>query len=227
MLDKIEKSIILISGGMDSAVCAGLAALKTNQLYGLHINYGQKTQEKELQSFNLICEHYNFTDKLIVDIEYLTKIGGSSLTDSSIEISKGNINSEEIPSSYVPFRNANILAIAVSWAEVIKANKIYIGAMEEDSSGYPDCREDFFKSFQQTLSLGTKPNTEIRIETPIIHNTKKDIIGIGLKIGVPFEKTWSCYKSNLAACGECDSCLIRLRGWEESGNIDPIKYENN
>lgn len=222
----MKSAVVLISGGMDSAVCAGIASQKAEKLYGLHINYGQKTEKKEQAAFNEICEHYNFCDRLEVNIKYLADIGGSSLTDSKIEVTKGNLDSKEIPNSYVPFRNANILAIATSWAEVINAGEIYIGAMEEDSSGYPDCRKSFFDAFENTINKGTKPDTSIKIITPIIDKSKAEIIKLGTSIGVPFEKTWSCYKSNEIACGECDSCLLRLRGWKNANLIDPIKYEN-
>lgn len=220
----VEKSLILISGGMDSAVCAGIASKNSKQQFGLHINYGQRTEARELKAFNDICNHYKFADKKIVDIGYLAEIGGSSLTDRKINVSNGDLDSKEVPSSYVPFRNANILAIAVAWAEVLSAEEIYIGAMEEDSSGYPDCRASFFKSFEQTIELGTRPETNISIRTPIINKKKSEIIKLGMQISVPFEKTWSCYKSEDIACGRCDSCLLRLRGWKEAELTDPIKY---
>lgn len=220
----MSKAIVLISGGMDSAVCAGIANKQESDLFGLHINYGQRTERKELECFHNICDHYNFVDTLTVDISYLAEVGGSSLTDKKIDVAKGDLESKEIPSSYVPFRNANILAIATSWAEVINAESIYIGAMEEDSSGYPDCRKSFFDSFNETIDLGTKPETKIKIKTPIIDKTKSEIIELGTDINVPFHLTWSCYKSEDLACGECDSCLLRLRGWKLAGKKDPIKY---
>lgn len=222
----LKKAIILISGGMDSAVCAGIAKNQGYEIYGLHINYGQKTEKRELKAFNDICDYYKAENRLVVDISHLVAIGGSSLTDKNIVISKGNLESKEIPSSYVPFRNANILAIATSWAEVIGADAIFIGAMEEDSSGYPDCRKVFFSAFQDTINTGTKPETMIKIETPIIDKTKKDIIILGNNINVPFHLSWSCYQNEEKACGECDSCLLRLRGFQQAKLTDPIEYEN-
>jgi 7-cyano-7-deazaguanine synthase len=221
---KYSKSIVLISGGMDSAVCAGLASQESDKCFGLHINYGQKTQARELRAFNDICDYYQLAGRQSIDISYLKTFGGSSLTDDNLDIDKGDLESKTIPSSYVPFRNANILAIAASWAEVIEADAIYIGAMDEDSSGYPDCRESFFDSFQETINQGTKPETNIKIETPILHLTKKDIILKGKNIEVPFHLTWSCYKNNDLACGKCDSCLLRLRGWNKANLKDPIEY---
>lgn len=223
----MKKAIVLISGGMDSAVCAGIAKETNYEIYGLHINYGQRTEKRELKAFNDICDYYNAKDRLVVDISHLVAIGGSSLTDKNMLVSKANLESKEIPSSYVPFRNANILAIATSWAEVISAKAIFIGAMEEDSSGYPDCRKVFFQAFQETINTGTKPETQINIETPIIDISKKDIIIQGSKIGVPFHLSWSCYQNEEEACGECDSCALRLRGFSQANIIDPIKYVGN
>lgn len=220
----MKKAIVLISGGMDSAVCAGLATEQGYEIFGLHINYGQRTEKRELKAFNNICDYYNAKDRLVVDISHLVSIGGSSLTDKNMLVSKANLESKEIPSSYVPFRNANILAIATSWAEVISAGAIFIGAMEEDSSGYPDCRKVFFQAFQDTINTGTKPETQINIETPIIDISKKDIIIQGSKIGVPFHLSWSCYQNEEEACGECDSCALRLRGFSQANITDPIKY---
>jgi 7-cyano-7-deazaguanine synthase len=224
---KMKKAIVLISGGMDSAVCAGLATEQGYEIFGLHINYGQRTEKRELKAFNNICDYYNAKDRLVVDISHLVSIGGSSLTDKNMLVSKANLESKEIPSSYVPFRNANILAIATSWAEVISAGAIFIGAMEEDSSGYPDCRKVFFQAFQDTINTGTKPETQINIETPIIDISKKDIIIQGSKIGVPFHLSWSCYQNEEEACGECDSCALRLRGFSQANITDPIKYVGN
>ena len=223
----MKKAIVLISGGMDSAVCAGIANNDGFEICALHVNYGQRTQSRELKAFNDICDHYDVKNRLVVDIQYLARIGGSSLTDATIEISEANLESNEIPSSYVPFRNANILSIATSWAEVIEAKAMYIGAMEEDSSGYPDTRKEFFEAYQSTINTGTKPDTQIEIKTPIIDMSKKDIILLGTEIGVPFHLSWSCYKSEDKACGRCDSCALRLRGWEKAELKDPIPYEFN
>ena len=217
-------AIVLISGGMDSAVSLGIAKTLGYDLAALHVNYGQKTEEKEQEAFYDLCEHYNIKNRMIVNVSYLAKFGGSSLTDSSIEVTEADLQNPDIPSSYVPFRNANILSIATSWAEVIDAGAIIIGAMEEDSSGYPDTRKAFFDAYQESVNLGTRPESNIEIVTPIINMSKKDIIMRGYKLGVPFEKTWSCYKNSEKACGKCDSCALRLRGFQEAGIDDPLDY---
>lgn len=208
---------------MDSLVTAAIAFEKY-ELAFLHLNYGQRTEKRELKSFNDIADHYKVEQRLIVNIEYLTQIGGSSLTDKNINISKADLNSTEIPSSYVPFRNANILSIATSWAEVINAKKIFIGAVEEDSIGYPDCREVFYDAFNKVIELGTRPDTNITIETPIIHMKKFEIIKKGSSLKAPFKLSWSCYKNEDKACGECDSCALRLKGFQVAGLVDPIEY---
>lgn len=222
----MEKSIavVLLSGGMDSAVCAALVTVQGYELAALHLNYGQRTQKKELDCYTKLCEDFNIEKKLVVDVSFLSQIGGSSLVDENIEISPSKLGSGEIPNTYVPFRNANILAIATSWAEVLNAKAIVIGAMEQDSSGYPDCRRSFFSAFQSAISLGTKPGTEIKIITPIIDMTKAEIISKGISLGVDFSHTWSCYKSMEKACGECESCQLRLRGFKNAGLTDPINY---
>lgn len=217
-------AIVLVSGGMDSALTAAFAFKKYNLAF-LHVNYGQKTEKRELKAFNDIAKYYGVKQKLIVDIGYLKKIGGSSLTDKKIKITKANLKSKGIPTSYVPFRNANILAIATSWAEVIKAEKIYIGAVEEDSSGYPDCRKKFFDSYNKMINLGTKTGSKIEIITPIIGFSKKDIVLKSFELNSPLHLTWSCYKNNDIACGECDSCALRLRGFQQAGKKDLINYK--
>ena len=219
----MEKAVVLMSGGLDSCVTAGIASLDY-ELYFLHVNYGQKTEKRELRSFYNLYEFFNGKDKLIVDVGYLKKIGGSSLVDVNENIEEGNIERTDIPRTYVPFRNGNILSIGVSWAEVIGANKIFIGAVAEDSSGYPDCRKEFYDAFNKVLKVGLKPETELSIETPIIDMTKSEIIKKGMELNVPFHLTWSCYKNEDIACGECDSCLLRLRGFKNAGFNDPIKY---
>ena len=218
------RSVVLVSGGMDSLVTAAVADGESDELYFLHLNYGQLTEKKEQECFQKIVEFYNPADTLEIDVNYLKKIGGSSLTDTRIKLNDQGL-SEGIPTSYVPFRNAHLLSIAASWAEVIKANRIYIGAVEEDSSGYPDCRESFFRSMEKTIGLGTKPETEIEIRTPVIHKTKAEIIKHGYELKVPFQYSWSCYRNNEIACGTCDSCLLRLKAFEEVGLVDPIPYE--
>ncbi len=218
-----QKAIVLVSGGMDSLVTAAMAA-REYELCFLHLNYGQRTEKRELKAFNDIADYYNVTKKLVVNVEHLSQIGGSSLTDSNIQISNADLYYKGIPTSYVPFRNANILSVAVSWAEVIGAEKIYIGAVEEDSSGYPDCREVFYDAFNKVIELGTKPDTNIRIETPIIHLKKHEIVTKGKDLNVPFELSWSCYRNEDKACGTCDSCALRLRGFQLAGIEDPLEY---
>jgi 7-cyano-7-deazaguanine synthase len=218
-------AVVSLSGGMDSAVCTGLALEMGFEVAALHLNYGQRTQDKELRAFNDLCSFYRIQKKLVVDISYLTSIGGSSLTDHSIAVEKNFHSEVEIPKTYVPFRNANILAIATSWAEVLNANAIFIGAVQEDGSGYPDCRDVFFQAFQQTITTGTKPETVIQILTPLLHLNKKEIVLTGESIGVPFHLTWSCYEHSDKACGECDSCRLRLRGFREASLKDPIEYQ--
>ncbi len=218
------KAIILVSGGMDSCVTAAIAN-QNYQMIFLHLNYGQRTEHRELQAFNDIADFYRIQDRLIVDVGFLKKLGGSSLTDLNIQVSKADLESKDIPDSYVPFRNANILSIATSYSEVIGAVKIFMGAVEEDSSGYPDCRDNFFKAFNKVIELGTKPVTKIEIETPVIHLKKSEIIKLGIELGAPLDKTWSCYQSEDLACGVCDSCALRLMGFQLAGVDDPIEYK--
>jgi 7-cyano-7-deazaguanine synthase len=218
-------AIVLVSGGMDSCVTAAIAQAENAEIAFLHVSYGQRTEGRERRAFQEIADFYNVTKRLDVSIEYLARIGGSSLTDESMEVSKADLESKEIPTSYVPFRNANILAIATAWAEVLGAERIYIGAVAEDSSGYPDCRPEFFAAFEKTIDEGTKPATRIRIETPIIHLSKAEIVRKGIELGAPLHLSWSCYQSERAACGACDSCALRLRGFERAGVRDPIVYQ--
>ena len=218
-----ETAVILVSGGMDSLVTAAIAN-EEYELAFLHLNYGQKTENRELKAFNDIADYYNVKKRLCVNVEHLSQIGGSSLTDNKIDVSGADIGNNGIPTSYVPFRNANILSIAVSWAEVIKAAKIFIGAVEEDSSGYPDCREVFYEAFNRVIEMGTKPDTKISIETPVIHLKKYEIVKKGAELKAPFELSWSCYKNEDKACGECDSCAYRLRGFQQAGIEDLIDY---
>jgi len=217
-------AVVLVSGGMDSCVTAAIALNETDELAFLHISYGQRTETRERQAFNEIADSYQVKKRLDISIEHLAKIGGSSLTDKKIEVSEADLNNKEIPTSYVPFRNANMLSIAVSWAEVIGANAIYIGAVAEDSSGYPDCRPEFYQAFQRTVDAGTKPDTNIDIRTPIIHLSKSEIVKKGIELNAPLHVTWSCYRSEDLACGTCDSCALRLRGFELAGLKDPIPY---
>ena len=218
-------AIVLVSGGMDSCVTAAIARRENDEIAFLHISYGQRTERRERQAFNDIADFYQVEKRLDVSIEYLAKIGGSSLTDSSIEVTEADLESTEIPTSYVPFRNANMLAIATSWAEVTGAKFIYVGAVAEDSSGYPDCRPEFYAAFEKTIDAGTKPETQIKIVTPIIEFSKAEIVQKGIELGAPLNLSWSCYRNEDLACGTCDSCALRLRGFSLAGEIDPIKYK--
>jgi 7-cyano-7-deazaguanine synthase len=209
---------------MDSCVTAAIARRESDRLAFLHVSYGQRTERRERRAFNDIADHYDIEKRLDVSVEHLAKIGGSSLTDNEIDVTEADLDSGEIPTSYVPFRNANMLAIAVSWAEVIKANAIYIGAVAEDSSGYPDCRPEFYAAFQTVIDTGTKPDTHVEICTPIIHLSKAEIVKKGIELAAPLHLTWSCYRSETSACGTCDSCALRLRGFERAGVKDPITY---
>ena len=209
---------------MDSCVSAAIARGDADDLAFLHISYGQRTEGRERRAFNDIADFYDVANRLDVSIEYLAEIGGSSLTDTKLDVTEADLESKDIPTSYVPFRNANMLAIATSWAEVIRANAIYIGAVAEDSSGYPDCRPEFFEAFQQTINTGTRPDTRIEIRTPIIHLSKAEIVEKGIELNAPLHLTWSCYRSEHLACGTCDSCALRLRGFARAGHPDPIAY---
>lgn len=224
-------AVVLVSGGMDSCVTAAIADQDYN-LALLHVNYGQRTEGRELRAFGEIADFYRASKRLVVNIEHLKIIGGSALTDENIPVpdsaqasSTVTSHTSSIPSTYVPFRNAHLLAIAVSWAEVIGATKIFIGAVEEDSSGYPDCREVFYKAFNKVIETGTKPDTKIEVITPLIHLKKSEIVKKGVKLRAPLHLTWSCYKSSEKACGRCESCALRLKGFKEAGIKDPIEYE--
>jgi 7-cyano-7-deazaguanine synthase len=217
-------AVVLLSGGMDSCVTLAQALGDGCDVAALHVNYGQRTQARELKAFHDICDHYAISRRLVVDISHLASIGGSSLTDRSIDVEEAHLDATEIPTSYVPFRNANILAIAASWAEVLSATAIYIGAVEEDSSGYPDCRATFFQAFEDVIHLGTKPGPRVRIVTPLIDLSKREIVRRGSELDAPLELTWSCYRNEDTACGTCDSCALRLRGFEQAGVSDPILY---
>ena len=219
--------VVLTSGGMDSCVTVALAAQECEELAMLHISYGQRTEKRELKAFNDIADFYDCRRRLTTSIAHLAQIGGSSLTDNSIEISPADLESKEIPTSYVPFRNSHLLSIATSWAEVIHAERIYIGAVAEDSSGYPDCRPEFYQAFNKVIELGTRPDTHIKIFTPVIDMRKSEIVLKGVELGAPLHLSWSCYKNEDAACGLCDSCALRLRGFKEAGLKDPIDYANS
>ncbi len=209
---------------MDSCVVTAIA----NQEFDialLHVNYGQRTESRELRSFHDIAGHYRAAHRLVVSMDHLAKIGGSSLTDASIPVSPADLHATRIPSSYVPFRNANMLAVAVSWAEVLGARAIFIGAVEEDSSGYPDCRKEFYDAFNAVIRAGTKPGSGITIHTPVIGLTKTEIVQRAVALHAPLELTWSCYQREDVACGVCDSCALRLRGFQRAGVEDPLPYD--
>lgn len=222
--DQSRSAVCLVSGGMDSCVTAAIAHEENDELAFLHVSYGQRTEQRERHAFEALADHYEVKLRLVISLEHLAKIGGSSLTDSSIAVTPADLMSQAIPSSYVPFRNAHLLASAVSWGEVIGARAIYIGAVAEDSSGYPDCRPDFYDAFQKVIDAGTKPETNITIETPVIALKKSEIVRKGLELGAPLELTWSCYQASELACGNCDSCALRLRAFREAGVRDPIPY---
>jgi 7-cyano-7-deazaguanine synthase len=228
-----DLAIVLVSGGMDSCVAAAVAR-QTSRLAFLHVNYGQRTEARELKAFYDLADHYHVDQRLVVSLEHLRAIGGSSLTDTSIPVPEpGTLQPEgpdrqgAIPTTYVPFRNAHLLSIAVSWAEVIGATRIYIGAVEEDSSGYPDCREVFYQAFNRAVEAGTRPGKAIEIVTPLIHLKKSEIVRKGVELGAPFHLTWSCYQRSVQACGKCESCLLRLKGFQEAGVRDPIPYRQD
>jgi len=207
---------------MDSCVCAALAA-RDHDAAAVHVSYGQRTEERERQSFLAICERLNIRDKLMVRNEAFRAIGGSALTDGTIAVPRAEAVGHGIPVTYVPFRNAHFLAVAVSWAEVLGAKKVYIGAVEPDSSGYPDCRPAYYNAFNAVVKAGTKEG-DIEVVTPLIAMRKVEIVRLGLELGAPFDLTWSCYSREDQACGVCDSCVLRLRAFEAAGVRDPISY---
>ena len=218
----MNKAVILLSGGMDSCVTAAMAKDDGYELCFLHLNYGQRTENRELKAFHHIANFYDVINWLIVDMTHLAQIGGSCLTDPTIDVPTADLENEDIPISYVPFRNANILSVATSWAEVLGANALFIGAVEEDSSGYPDCRRSFYDAFERTIEEGTKPDTHIKIITPLIELSKKEIILEGHALHAPINLSWSCYEREDIPCGECDSCALRARGFDQAGFTDPI-----
>ena len=217
-------AVCLVSGGMDSCVTAAIANDENDELAFLHVSYGQRTEDRERRAFDELADFYQVKKRLVAAIEHLKTIGASSLTDNKIPVSGPNLESRDIPTSYGPFRNAHLLSIATSWAEVISAKRIYIGAVAEDSSGYPDCRPEFYDAFQRTVDAGTRPETQIEIVTPVIYMRKSEIVKRGIQLGAPLHLTWSCYQGESVACGRCDSCALRLRAFREAGVDDPISY---
>jgi 7-cyano-7-deazaguanine synthase len=228
------KAIVLLSGGMDSCVCTAIARERhgDRNVALLHVGYGQRTQQRERRAFEEIADYYGVEDRLVVQLDHFRAIGGSALTDQRIAVPKNELGTPaaatgeaEIPVTYVPFRNAHFLSVAVSWAEAMGAGAIYIGAVAEDSSGYPDCRPEYYRVFQELIRVGTRPETQIEIITPVIAMKKNEIIRRGMELRAPLQLTWSCYQGEEAACGTCDSCLLRLRAFGEAGVEDPIAYK--
>ena len=217
-----SRAVVLLSGGMDSCVCAALAA-RDHDAAAVHVSYGQRTEKRERSSFEGICDRLGIRDRLIVRNDALRAIGGSALTDANIAVPESQEVGTGVPVTYVPFRNAHFLAVAVSWAEVLGAEKIYIGAVEPDSYGYPDCRPAYYRAFNEVVKTGTKEGA-IEIVTPLIAMRKADIVRLGLEVGAPFDLTWSCYQREDRACGVCDSCVLRLRAFREAGADDPLPY---
>ena len=227
----VSKAVVLLSGGMDSCVSAAAALERhgAGNVALLHASYGQRTESREAKAFGAIADFYGVKQRLLVRLDYFRAIGGSALTDERIAVPKNELGApgrhgSAIPVTYVPFRNAHFLSVAVSWAEAIGAGAIYIGAVAEDSSGYPDCRPEYYKVFQELIRVGTRPETQIEIVTPVITMKKSEIIRRGLELGAPLHLSWSCYQDEEMACGACDSCLLRLAAFAEAGTTDPIQY---
>jgi 7-cyano-7-deazaguanine synthase len=231
MSDK-GKAVVLLSGGMDSCVCAAIAREQhgSANVALLHVTYGQRTEQRERRSFDAIADYYGIAQRLVAKLNHFRAIGGSALTDKQIRVPENKLEvpgsrASTIPVTYVPFRNAHFLSVAVSWAETIGARAVYIGAVAEDSSGYPDCRPEYYRVFQELIRVGTKPETRIDMVTPVIAMKKNEIVRRGMELRAPLQLTWSCYQSEDAACGRCDSCLLRLRAFAEAGIADPIPYQ--
>lgn len=220
------KALCLLSGGLDSCVTLAMAMEECSRVIALHASYGQRTLAREKRAFDEICEHYAIEDSISIDTSFIGHFGGSTLLRDSKDLPPmdGSDESEDIPSTYVPFRNGTLLSIAASIAEASSSQYIYIGAVEEDSSGYPDCREEFFNALEEAIDLGTRPQTKISIRTPILHLKKAEIVSKGIDLAAPLELTWSCYLDEMRACGHCDSCLLRLKAFESAGAKDPIAY---
>ena len=220
------KAVVLLSGGMDSCVTTAIAN-QTHRLALLHAGYGQRTERRERRAFDAIADFYSVRERLVVRFDALSQIGGSALTDRKLAVPESGETlapGSGVPVSYVPFRNAHFLSAAVSWAEVIGATAIFIGAVAEDGSGYPDCRPEYYRAFEALIREGTRPETHIEMVTPVIAMRKSHIVRRGLELGAPLDRTWSCYQSEDQACGVCDSCRLRLRAFGEAGVRDPIAY---
>ena len=220
----MKKAVCIVSGGMDSALSAKIAQNEGYKIIALHFNYGQKTQHKELECFRKVATEIDAVEKYEIDLPFFAQIGASALIDKDIDVPISGLG-EGVPATYVPFRNGIFLSIAAAIAEKHKAEALYIGVVEEDSSGYPDCRESYIKQMQKAINLGTKDETQLEIKMPLVHLKKSEIVKMSLALDVPLEHTWSCYKSEEKACGVCDSCRLRLKGFEEAGQVDPVLYE--
>jgi 7-cyano-7-deazaguanine synthase len=219
----LEKAVVILSGGMDSTTAAYIAKREGYGIVAVHFDYRQRTESRERKAFEAVCDALGVSERYVIDLPFFAQIGASALTDASIEVPTGGIE-EGVPVTYVPFRNGIFLSIAAAVAEKEGAKAIFIGVVEEDSSGYPDCREDFIAAMERAIDLGTKEETKIAIETPLVHLKKEDIVKKAVEVGVPLELTWSCYQSEEEACGVCDSCRLRLKGFEKAGLRDPIPY---
>ena len=219
-----KRAVILVSGGMDSATAVYEAIKQGYEPYFLHTSYGQRTESKEYECAEALAGEVDAADFLHIETGHLSAIGASSLTDEGMDVEDADLDSDEIPTSYVPFRNANLLSMAVSYAEANDCSAVFIGAHSEDFSGYPDCRPAFFEAFQRVIDVGTKPDTEIELKAPFVEWSKTDIAECGLELGVPYEKTWSCYRDEEPACGTCDACAFRLEAFRNTGSRDPIEY---
>ena len=219
-----KRAVVLLSGGMDSATAAYEARDRGYEIYALHTSYGQRTEDRELECARRLADELDAADFLRIETGHLAEIGASSLTDDEMAVEDADMESDEIPTSYVPFRNANLLSMAVSYAEANDCEAVFIGAHSEDFAGYPDCRPEFFDAFEQVVDVGTKPETEISIEAPFVEDSKTDIAECGVALEVPYEHTWSCYRENEPACGTCDSCAFRLQAFQTIGVRDPIAY---
>lgn len=220
---KIPRAVVCLSGGLDSCVTLAEALREADEVVTVHLSYGQRTQERERQAFEAICDHYKIQRRLRVAQPALIEVGASALTDPELEIPTEDTG-EGVPITYVPFRNGQILSLACAWAEAVEAGAVYLGAVEEDSSGYPDCRQSFFEAFEHAVDQGTRPETQIRLLTPLLHLSKSQIVKRGLELEAPLQLSWSCYSRADRACGVCESCRLRLRGFAQAGETDPIPY---
>lgn len=217
------RSVVCLSGGLDSCVTLAEAHARDPRVAALHLVYGQRTAERELRAFTEVCDHYRLEHRLVCEQPALKSMGGSALTDESLAVPETEPG-EGVPVTYVPFRNGQILSLACAWAESLGAREVYLGAVQEDSSGYPDCRDEFFRRFEAAVEAGTRPQTHLRVMTPVLHLDKAAIVRRGLELGAPLHLTWSCYQSSDLACGRCESCRLRLSGFARAGETDPLPY---